>query len=109
VEFGHHADDCTYETLVRRFAITDAAALRVGQIVHDLDLKESRYGLPDTASVGRLVEGLRATIQNDHRLLEGGMTLIEALHRALSVEGGSPRKIRRRSAGKSDKRARRAS
>ena len=36
VEFGHHGSDCTYETLTRRFAISDEAAIRIGRIVHDL-------------------------------------------------------------------------
>src|SRR6185295_8527941 len=40
-EFGHHGSDCTFETLCQRFAIEDAAALHIGRIVHDLDLKRS--------------------------------------------------------------------
>jgi hypothetical protein len=86
VEFGHHGDDCTYETLIRRFGISDAAAIRVGHIVHDLDLKESRYGLADTATIGRLVDGLRHSTSDDAKLLAGGMTLIEALHQSFASD-----------------------
>jgi hypothetical protein len=97
VEFGHYGTDCTYETLVRRFGITDAAALRVGHIVHDLDLKESRYGLPDTATIGRLVQGLRDAGTSDHDILENGIRMIEALYRSFvhdAREAATPRRKR---------------
>ena len=42
VEFSHHADHCTFETLCSVFAIHDEAVKRVGEIVHDLDLKDDR-------------------------------------------------------------------
>ena len=86
VEFGHHGSDCTFETLVRRFGVLDAAALRIGQLVHDLDLKESRYGLADGPTVGRLVEGLRQAAKSDAELLEQGITMIEALYRSFTTE-----------------------
>jgi hypothetical protein len=97
VEFGHHGNDCTYETLLRRFAIADAAAVRIGHVVHDLDLKESRYGLPETTTVARLVEGLRQTIEDDGALLQQGMQLIAALHASFAAEHRSqqPRAPRR--------------
>ena len=43
VEFGHHGAHCTFETLMHRFAITDPAVTAVSHVVHDLDLKETRY------------------------------------------------------------------
>jgi hypothetical protein len=90
VEFGHHATDCTYETLVRRFAISDPAAVRLGHVVHDLDLKESRYGLPDTATIGRLVEGIREAGTSDDQMLEQGIAMIEALYRSFVSDARSP-------------------
>ena len=84
VEFGHHGSDCTFETLLRKFGIQDPAAVYVGQVVHDLDLKEARYGHPETATLGGLVEGLRETATDDTALLADGMRLIEALYRSVS-------------------------
>jgi hypothetical protein len=65
--------------------------------VHDLDLKESRYGLPETTTVARLVEGLRQTIEDDGALLQQGMQLIAALHASFAAEHRSqqPRAPRR--------------
>ena len=55
-------------------------------MVHDLDLRESRYGLPECVAIGRLVEGLREVLTDDHELLERGMLMIEALYRSFVRE-----------------------
>jgi hypothetical protein len=86
VEFGHHGDDCTFETLLRRFAIGDPAAHRVGQLVHDLDLKDARYGMADGPTIGRLVEGIRQSAGSDHERLERGIAMIEALYQSFATE-----------------------
>jgi hypothetical protein len=85
VKFTHEGNTCTFETLVRRFGIRSSAIERIGQIVHDLDLKEERYELPETIAVGRLVEGLRLVHQDDQELLNQGMELFEALYRSLAI------------------------
>jgi hypothetical protein len=97
VEFGHHGAHCTFETLMQRFAITDPAATSLAHIVHDLDLKETRYGMPEGAAIGRIVEGLRAAYADDHRLLERGMEVIDALYRSFALD-------KRRSNGRRQKR-----
>lgn len=87
VEFGHHGRECTYETFIRRFAIADPAAVRIGRLVHDLDFKELTFGLPETQTVGRLVEGLREGAATDDELLRDGIRVIEALYRSYSRDG----------------------
>jgi hypothetical protein len=90
VEFGHHGSECTFETLLRKFGIHDPAAVYVGQVVHDLDLKEARYGHPETATLGTLVDGLRESASDDKGLLADGMRLIEALYRSVSHATSEP-------------------
>jgi hypothetical protein len=110
VEFSHHGSDCTYETLMRRFGINDPAAVYIGQLVHDLDLKETRFNQPDTATIARLVEGLRERGTDDARLLEDGITLIDALYRSLSQL--QPRRVSKAGSGtnaRTDKPGRRLS
>lgn len=84
VEFTHRADWCTFETLAHTFAISDGAIVRLAAIVHDLDLKDTRFGAPEAGAVGALVDGLRELYDDDHVLLEQGMTMFEALYRAFS-------------------------
>jgi hypothetical protein len=82
VEFGHVDGGCTFETLVGRFGIEDAAARQIAQVVHDLDLKEAKFRLAETATIGRLVDGLRDAVADDHELLDSGVRLIDALARS---------------------------
>ena len=42
-EFSHHGDQCTFETLCRRFSIESGPIDRIARIVHDLDLKDGKY------------------------------------------------------------------
>jgi hypothetical protein len=79
VEFGHDGERCTFEVLARRFGIDDAAVKRIGEIVHDVDLKDSRYGHAESAVVHELVEGLRRAHTDDRALLEHGMTMFGGL------------------------------
>jgi len=81
--FRHERGLCTFEVLQMRFGIADAAVRRVGEIVHDIDLKEDRYHAAQTAAIGLLVEGLRSSFADDHALLEQGIVLFEALYLGL--------------------------
>jgi len=83
VMFSHEGGSCTFETLLRRFGIANPALERIGQIVHNLDLKEDRFDVPEQAAVGRMVEGLRQMYAEDAQLLEQGMQFFEALYRSL--------------------------
>jgi hypothetical protein len=94
VEFGHHGPHCTFETLMTRFAVRDAGVTALARVVHDLDLKEARFGMPECAAVGRIVDGLRATYQDDTELLEQGIRMMEALYRSFASDG-KPTRSRR--------------
>ena len=86
VEFGHHGPHCTFETLMQRFGVTERGVAAISRIVHDLDLKEHTYAMPEAAAVARLVDGLRATYRDDHVLLEHGVVVIEALYQSFAAE-----------------------
>jgi hypothetical protein len=96
VEFGHQGNRCTFEVLAKRFGVNDPAVSRIGEIVHDVDLKESRYGRPESAVVHELVEGLRRAHADDHVLLEHGMTMFGGLFESFKAAAPATRKTRRR-------------
>ena len=83
--FRHEGDLCTFEVLHERFGIRDGNVKRIGEIVHDVDLKEERYRSQHTSTVATLVDGLRASIPDDSRLLEHGMVLFEALYQSFQT------------------------
>jgi hypothetical protein len=92
VEFGHHGAHCSFETLMERFGVSDGGVLALSKVVHDLDLKESRYAMPEAPAVGRLVDGLRATYTDDAVLLEQGIVVMEALYRSFASDNARRRK-----------------
>ncbi|MCM3880813.1 MAG: chromate resistance protein [Vicinamibacterales bacterium] len=81
--FKHEGDRCTFEVLQAGFGINDSSVRKIGEIVHDLDLKDVRYQSPHALTIGHLVEGFRASIAADADLLDQGIALFEALYQSL--------------------------
>src|SRR5918993_3008560 len=82
VEFSHQGEGCTFETLCSVFGNASPPLSRIAAIVHDLDLKDGKFGAPECSTVGAMIEGLQLAYQNDDALLEQGMTLIDSLYRS---------------------------
>jgi hypothetical protein len=95
VEFSHHGDDCTFETLCRVFDLTEPALGRIAALVHDLDLKDAKFGAADAATVRSVIDGLQLTTTDDHALLDHGMTLFESLYQAYAhaARPAGPRRV----------------
>ena len=91
VGFGHEGDRCTFETLVRRFGIHDNAVQRLAEVVHDLDLKDSKFGAPAAVTLGAAIDGLQMSCVDDQQLLEQGIILFEAMYRSFAQQAYSPR------------------
>jgi len=53
VEFSHHGDDCTFETLVKRFGITEKTILKIAEMVHDADLEMENSRRPNVLELTR--------------------------------------------------------
>jgi hypothetical protein len=66
--------------------LNDPAVMVLSRVIHDLDLKESYFGMPECVAVGRLVDGLRASYADDSRLLEQGIAFMEALYQSFASD-----------------------
>jgi hypothetical protein len=82
VELTHTGSGCTFETLCSTFGVRDQAVERIAAIVHDLDLKDGRFGAAEAPAIGIVIDGLQRVHDRDDELLSSGMTLFEALYRA---------------------------
>ncbi len=85
VEFSHHGEDCTFETLLKAFQLKDPALRALAQIVHDIDMKDGKFGRPEAAGLDLTVRALGAASRDDHETLAAGMPLVEALYRQLAA------------------------
>jgi hypothetical protein len=81
-EFTHVGDLCTFEVLVKAFGIRDKAVKQIAGIVHDLDVKDEKYGNTGTAGVEEILTGIRKTGKNDIDTLERGMAVFEMLYQS---------------------------
>ena len=81
-EFTHEGDLCTFEVLVRRFGLDDAGLRQVAEIVHDIDLKDAKFGREEAAGIGQLVAGIAAAHPDDGARLERGTALFDDLYAA---------------------------
>jgi hypothetical protein len=74
-EFTHEGDKCTFEVLMERAGLKDAALAAIGQIVHDIDLKDAKFGREEAPGLARLIEGVALTSKDDdERIARGGAT-----------------------------------
>lgn len=87
-QYTHEGDRCTFETLLARLGLVDPALRPIAEIVHDIDLKESRFGRPETGGVRSLLEGLVRGQPDDRRRLERGLALFDDLYQSFRGRGG---------------------
>jgi hypothetical protein len=82
-DFTHEEDRCTFETLVRRVGLPDRGVKALAEIVHDLDLKDDKFGRAEAFGVQKLIEGLMARHDDDDLRLERAFAMFDDLHQSL--------------------------
>ena len=79
-DFSHHGDDCTFETLVRRFAISDRVVAKIGEMVHDADLDDDKFQRTECIGIDRVLKGWAREGLPDREILRRGFECFEALY-----------------------------
>lgn len=79
-EYTHAGEDCTFQTLVRRFGLRDRALVAIGEVVHDIDCKDDRHHRPETAGFAALVRGIVEAHESDRARIERGGAVLDDLH-----------------------------
>jgi len=81
VELGHHAGNCSFETFLTRFGLTDPALQLLAEIVHGADLTEDLYGRPEAAGLKAIAEGFRHLgLKDDREILDREAIVYDALY-----------------------------
>jgi len=81
--FGHVGNDCTFETLVKSFAIKDPRLRIVAQAVHDADLADEHFGRSEALGIDRILEGWNRKGLSNEEVLSRGMEMIEGLYNGI--------------------------
>jgi hypothetical protein len=66
--------------LLARLNLNDPALTAIAEIVHDIDLKDARYGRAETDGIANLITGLCLTNKDDAQRLVRGAAVLDDLY-----------------------------
>jgi hypothetical protein len=84
-EYTHDADRCTFEVLLDVVQPPDDALRAIGEIVHDLDLKDRKFEREETAGVRQMLAGITAGHERDEDRLARASVLFDELYTAFAA------------------------
>jgi hypothetical protein len=80
-EFTHHGEDCTFETMLKQFALTESKGLReLAEIVHDIDLRDDKFHRLEAAGLNAIIDGLSKVLRDDRKLLQQTGMVFDGLY-----------------------------
>jgi hypothetical protein len=82
-EFSHHGNNCTFETLIRRFGILDKSLTKIGEMIHDADLDDARFQRVEAVGIDRVLKGWAKEGLSDQEILRRGFECFDALYQFL--------------------------
>jgi hypothetical protein len=86
-EFTHDGDWCTFEVLLDRFGVDNPGLMPLAEIVHDIDLKDSKFGRPETQGIAAVVNAIAMAHSEDEKRLERGAALFDDLYEYFRRKG----------------------
>ena len=92
VDLGHQGQDCTFETVLHRYDLTDPVLWKIAAIVHEADLDDERYDAPEAPGLDVVLRGL-SMVCDDQRVLDLTGPMFDGLyeyHRRATVLGREP-------------------
>jgi hypothetical protein len=69
VELGHHDGRCSFESILKKYGVTDPALGEIAAMVHEADLDDERFRTPEAPGLDATIRGLGLVIEDDHELL----------------------------------------
>jgi hypothetical protein len=83
-DLAHHDGDCTFEVILRRYGLTDPGLVRIGRIVHEADIGDERYEVPEAPGLAAITLGL-ASAGDDDFTLRASAPIFDGLLRLYSA------------------------
>ena len=92
VDLSHHASDCSFETILRRYDLDDPVLWRVAMIVHEADLGDERYDAPEAPGFDVALRGLSMILSDAETLALTGPLFdgVYEYHRRALLLGREP-------------------
>jgi hypothetical protein len=83
VEFTHNGDDCSFETLLKRFRIEDELLQKIAEMIHDADLEDDKFHRHECVAIDQMLKGWAKLGSSDEEILEKGFACLDALQVSL--------------------------
>jgi hypothetical protein len=87
VEFTHHGEDCTFETLIKWFKLMDNRDKRLeamSEMIHDADLEDDKFQRSECVGIDRMLKGFAMMGLADEEILKRGFEAFDALYASLT-------------------------
>jgi hypothetical protein len=85
-EFTHIGDRCTFEVLVERMGLRDPALVAIGEIIHDLDLRDDKFGHEENAGVRSTIDGICTVAHDDEQRIAAASPMLNGLYSHFSLK-----------------------
>ena len=79
-EFTHEGDRCTFEVLLDRMRIEDSALGAISEVIHDIDLKDAKFGHREADGIALVVTAIAMAHSSDDERVARGSALFEDLY-----------------------------
>jgi len=79
-EFTHEGDNCTFEVLLDRVALNDPALRAIAEIIHDIDLRDSKFGREEAVGIRTLIDGIALATSDDSERIARGTEVFNNLY-----------------------------
>jgi hypothetical protein len=70
--------------LLKVFHVRDARTVAIGQMIHDADLLDEKFGRREGYGIDEVLKGWARQGLADSKLLEHGMNMVEGLYQSLA-------------------------
>lgn len=87
-EITHEGDRCSFEVLLTRAGIDDHALQAIAEIVHDIDLKDAKFGREEATGIASLIAGIAAANSDDEQRLAQGGPVFDNLYQYFRTKRG---------------------
>jgi hypothetical protein len=87
-EFTHEGDRCSFEVLLGHAGLTEPALQAIAEIVHDIDLKDGKFGRDEAGGIKALIAGVATAHRSDEERLTRGGAIFDDLYEHFSKKRG---------------------
>jgi hypothetical protein len=87
-EITHEGDRCSFEVLLERAGIEDPALQAIAEIVHDIDLKDAKFGREEATGIASLIAGIASANSDDQNRLAQGAPVFDNLYQYFKTKRG---------------------